>query len=151
MKDNKTVSKQIKDIAQKWGAELVGFAPADILQGQAPEGHKPSDLLKESKSVIVVAGGNTLNEDRYYLHEVGSLSTLSYIELKDSVKLERRRTRACVQAVHEFLIENGYKSVIESHGWADVLSFKQASYFAGLGVFGKGSFIYIQSLVRSMY
>ena len=100
------------DIAKRWGAELIGFTPTDELETNAPAGHKPSSLLPEAKSVIVIAGGNTLNEDRYYIHAVGSLSTLSYIELKDSVKLERRRTRACVQQVHEFLIKNGYKSVM---------------------------------------
>ncbi len=135
------VGKQVKDIALKSGADLVGFVPADELEAHAPEGHKPSKLLPESKSVIVLAGGNTLNEDRHYIHGIGSLSALSFIELKDSVKLERRRTRACVNAVHKLLIDNGFKSVIESHGWSDVLSFKQASFHAGLGVFGKGTFI----------
>lgn len=141
LEENRNLSEQIKNIAFMAGADLVGFAPADELEAKAPEGHKPSDLLPGSKSVIVVAGGNSLNEDRLYLHGIGSLSTLSFIELKDSVKLERRRTRACVNAVHKFLIDNGFKSVIESHGFSDILSFKQASFLGGLGVFGKGDFI----------
>ncbi len=31
--------------------------------------------------------------------------------------------------------------VTEPHGWSGILSFKTAAYLAGLGVFGKGSFL----------
>jgi hypothetical protein len=113
----KQLSETIKTIAVNAGAELVGFTPAHTLEADAPSGHKPSNLLPNANSIIILAGGNKLNEDRHYIREIGSLSTLTQIELKNSVKLERRRTRTCIQAVHDFLIRNGYKSAVETHGW----------------------------------
>jgi len=135
------LSKTIKTIALNAGAELVGFASTYKLEKEAPTGHKPSNLLPNARSIIVLAGGNKLNEDRHYVREIGSLSTLTHIELKHSVKLERRRTRACIQAVHNFLITTEYQSAIETHGWYDTLSFKQAAIQAGLGVVGRGTFV----------
>ncbi len=137
----KQLSETIKTIAVNAGAELVGFTPAHTLEADAPSGHKPSNLLPNANSIIILAGGNKLNEDRHYIREIGSLSTLTQIELKNSVKLERRRTRTCIQAVHDFLIRNGYNSAVETHGWYDTLSFKQAALHAGLGVIGRGTFI----------
>ncbi len=137
----KQLSENIKKLAYGAGAELVGFTPIHKFETEAPPGHKPSNLLPNARSIIVLAGGNKLNEDRHYIREIGSLSTLTHIELKNSVKLERRRTRTCIQAVHDFLTKAGYQSVVETHGWYDTLSFKQAALQAGLGVVGKGTFI----------
>jgi epoxyqueuosine reductase QueG len=137
----KKLSELIKTLAVNAGAELVGFTPAHQLEAGAPSGHKPSNLLPGAESLIVLAGGNKLNEDRHYIREIGSLSTLSQIELKNSVKLERRRTRTCIQAVYNFLVEKGYQATVETHGWYDTLSFKQAALHAGLGVIGRGTFI----------
>jgi epoxyqueuosine reductase QueG len=138
---NKQLSETIKRVAYEAGAELVGFASIHKLETEAPAGHKPSNLLQNARSIIVLAGGNKLNEDRHYIREIGSLSTFTHIELKDSVKLERRRTRSCIQAVHDFLIQTGHESAVETHGWFDTLSFKQAALQAGLGVIGRGTFI----------
>ena len=135
------LSERIKKIAVEAGAELVGFAPTHKFEAVAPSGHKPSNLLPKARSLIVLAGGNKLNEDRHYVRGIGSLSTLIHIELKNSVKLERRRTRTCIQAVHDFLTMNGYKAVVETHGWFDTLSFKQAAIQAGLGIEGTGTFV----------
>lgn len=44
----------VKEVAKKVGARLVGIAPVERF-ANAPEGHKPSDLLKEAQSVISVA------------------------------------------------------------------------------------------------
>ena len=135
------LSETIRTVAQDAGAELVGFTPVDKLETEAPTGHKPSNLLPHARSIIVLAGGNKLNEDRHYVREIGSLSTMTHIELKNSVKLERRRTRTCIQAVYDLLIKQGYQAAVETHGWYDTLSFKQAALHAGLGVIGRGTFI----------
>jgi epoxyqueuosine reductase QueG len=135
------LSETIRTIAQDAGAELVGFTPVDKLEAEAPTGHKPSNLLPNARSIIVLAGGNKLNEDRHYVREIGSLSTMTHIELKNSVKLERRRTRTCIQAVYDLLIKQGYQAAVETHGWYDTLSFKQAALHAGLGVVGRGTFV----------
>jgi epoxyqueuosine reductase len=47
------LTDDVKETARKVGADLVGIASADKLEG-APKGHRPSDLLSGSKSVVVV-------------------------------------------------------------------------------------------------
>jgi len=46
-------SEELKKVAKKAGAHLVGVASAERFSG-APEGHKPSDFLLNPKSVVVV-------------------------------------------------------------------------------------------------
>ncbi len=45
------LTKSVKEVARKAGANLVGIAPVERFV-KAPEGHKPNDLLKTAKSVI---------------------------------------------------------------------------------------------------
>jgi epoxyqueuosine reductase QueG len=135
------LSNEIKSLGLKTGAELVGFAPAKELEKGAEKGHRPSDLLKNAKSVIVLACGIKLNEDRDYFYKWGPNYSLTYIKLKDEVKQRRKEVRGCIEAVKNFLNENNFKAVTEPHGWSGIISFKQAAYLAGLGVFGKGSFV----------
>ncbi len=139
--DVKKLSQEVISVAKKNGAELVGFASANEMESQSPLNHKPSDLIKNSKTVIILAAGRSLNEDREYIYNWGPDFSLTYIRLKDEVKYRRMQARGCIDAVKNFLQQNGYTAVTEPHGWSGVLSFKTASYLAGLGVFGKGSFI----------
>jgi epoxyqueuosine reductase QueG len=46
-------SEEIKRLAKKAGADLVGIASAERFSG-APKGHKPSDFLSNVKSVVVI-------------------------------------------------------------------------------------------------
>ncbi|MCS7139336.1 MAG: hypothetical protein N3F04_01100 [Candidatus Nezhaarchaeota archaeon] len=45
-------SETLKEVTRKFGAHLVGIASAERFS-PAPEGHKPSDLLPNARSVIV--------------------------------------------------------------------------------------------------
>jgi epoxyqueuosine reductase QueG len=135
------LSNEIKILGLKTGAELVGFAPAEELEKGSKKGHRPSDLLANAKSAIVLACGRKLNEDRNYFYKWGPNYSLTYIKLKDEIKDLRKEVRGCIAAVKNFLIENNFKAVTEPHGWSGIISFKQAAYLAGLGVFGKGSFV----------
>jgi epoxyqueuosine reductase QueG len=139
--DGKKLSYEISKRALKTGAELVGFASAEEMEKDSPTGHKPSDLLKNSKSIITLACGRNLNEDRDYVYNWGPDFSLTYIQLKDEVKWRRRQARGCIDTVKNFLQEKGFSVVTEPHGWSGILSFKMAAYLAGLGVFGKGSFV----------
>ena len=132
---------KIKKIALSSGAQLVGVASAKRLEEGSPKGHRPSDLMFNAKSVIVLACGRKLNEDRDYVYKWGPDFSLTYIKLKDEVKQRRTQARECIEAVKSFLAKENFKAVTEPHGWSGILSFKTAAYLAGLGVFGKGSFV----------
>jgi epoxyqueuosine reductase QueG len=137
----KKLSQEVTSVAQKTGAELVGFTLAEKMESESPLNHRPSDLIKNSKTVITLACGRSLNEDREYIYNWGPDFSLTYIRLKDEVKYRRIQARGCIDAVKSFLQQNGYTAVTEPHGWSGTLSFKMASYLGGLGVFGKGSFV----------
>jgi epoxyqueuosine reductase QueG len=123
------------------GAELVGFVSAEKLEEGAPKGHRPSDLMSNARSIIILACGRKLNEDRNYFYRWGPDFSLTYIRLKDEVKQHRKEARQCMVAVKNLLAQKGFGVVTEPHGWSGILSFKMAAYLAGLGVFGKGSFL----------
>jgi epoxyqueuosine reductase QueG len=139
--DANTLTEEIRALARKTGAELVGFTLAEELEAKSLPNHRPSDLLKNSKSIITLACGRSLNEDREYIYNWGPDFSLTYIRLRDEVKFRRMQARGCINAVKNYLQQRGYNAVTEPHGWSGILSFKTALYLSGLGVFGKGSFI----------
>lgn len=138
--NTKEIAEKIKAIALSSGAELVGFVSADQFD-DAPEGHRPRNLLPDAKSVIVLACGRKLNEDRSYVRMVGRYYLLNFITLKESVRILRQQATRCVEKVARYLQDEGFKAVIEWCGWSTTLSFRRAAYYAGLGVFGKGGFV----------
>lgn len=138
---SKKLTDEIRTLALRTGAELVGFTSAEKINKESPLGHKPSDLFKDSRSIITLACGRSLNEDREYIYNWGPDFSLTFIQLKDEVKWRRKQARGCIDAVKGFLQQKGFNVVTEPHGWSGILSFKMAAYLAGLGVFGKGSFI----------
>ena len=135
------LTEQIRTLGLKTGADLVGFASAETMEKGAPKGHKPSDLMLNAKSVIILACGRQLNEDRKYVYRWGPDYSLTYIKLKDEVKQRRIQARGCIERAKDLLAERGFKVITEPHGWSGILSFKMAAYLAGLGVFGKGNFV----------
>jgi epoxyqueuosine reductase QueG len=135
------MADEISVLALKNGAELAGFTSAEEMESGSPIGHRPSDLLANSKSIITLACGRSLNEDREYIYNWGPDFSLTYIRLKDEIKWRRKQARGCIEVVKSFLQEEGFNVVTEPHGWSGILSFKMAAYLAGLGVFGKGSFV----------
>jgi epoxyqueuosine reductase QueG len=139
--ETEKLTNKIKTIALSSGAELVGTASAEQLEEGSPKGHRPSDLMLNAKSAILLACGRKLNEDRNYVYKWGPDYSLTYIKLKDEVTQRRKEARGCIEAVKNFLTEKNFKAVTEPHGWSGILSFKTAAYLAGLGVIGKGSFV----------
>jgi len=135
------LTEKIRTLALNTGAELVGFSSAEEMEKGAPKGHRPSDFLENAKSIITLACGRSLNEDRNYIYNWDPHFSLTFIQLKDEVKWHRKQARRCIEAVKNFLQKMGFKVVVESHGWSGMISFKMASYLSGLGVFGKGNFI----------
>jgi GNAT superfamily N-acetyltransferase len=139
--EHEKLANEITSLGLNMGADLVGFVSAEEIEKGAPNGHKPSDLMSNAKSVIILACGRKLNEDRDYFYRWGPDFSLTYIKLKDEVKQHRREARQCIETVKNLLAEKEFKVVTEPHGWSGILSFKMAAYLAGLGVFGKGSFL----------
>lgn len=97
--------------------------------------------MPNTKSIIILACGRQLNEKRDYVYKWGPNFALTYIKLKDEVTQRRTNARKCIETVKNFLMNEDFKAVTEPHGWSGILSFKMAAYLAGLGVFGKGSFL----------
>src|SRR3989337_532400 len=127
------LTDEIVALALSNGADLVGFAPAEILEESSPKGHKPSDMLSHAKSIVILACGGRLNEDRTYFYRWGPHYSLTYIRLKDEVKQKRQQARQCIEKVKNLLLEKKFKVAIEPHGWSGIISFKMASYLAGIG------------------
>ena len=134
-------TNKIKTIALSSGAELVGATSAEQLEKGSPKGHRPSDLMSNAKSVIILACGRQINEDRNYVYRWGPDYSLTYIRLKDQTREIRKEVRGSIEAVKNYLTENNYQAVTEPHGWSGIISFKEAAFLSGLGVFGKGSFL----------
>ena len=138
---SKQLTDAIREVGLKNGADLVGFTSSKKMEEGAPKGHKPSVLMPNSNSIITLACGRQLNEDRDYEYEWGPGYSKTYIKLKDCLEPLRKEARKSVEAVKNFLTKSGFVTVIEMHGWSGILSFKMAAYLSGIGVFGKGSFI----------
>jgi len=139
--NSEKLTQKIKTIALNSGAKLVGIASAKALEEGSPKTHRPSDLILNAKSAIILACGRQLNEDRNYTYRWGPNFSLTFIKLKKEVKQRRIEARRSIEAVKNFLTQKEFKAVIEPHGWSGILSFKMAAYLAGLGVFGKGGFL----------
>jgi len=138
--ETEKLTEKIRTLGLSSGAELVGIASAEQLEG-APMGHRPSDILPDARSVVVLACGRKLNEDRHYFYWWHHGIAIKIVALKLTIKWRRKRAVQCVNKVASFLKNAGFKAVVEWCGWADKLSFKRVLYYAGLGVFGKGGFI----------
>jgi len=138
---SEVMTDKLRTLGLSTGADLVGFTSAQKIEDEAPKGHRPSDLMLNGKSVITLACGRQLNEDRDYVYRWGPAYSLTYIKLKDQVRQLRREARRSVEAVKTYLTDSGFNAVIEIHGWSGILSYKMAAYLAGLGVLGKGGFL----------
>jgi hypothetical protein len=55
--DTAALEQKIRSFALDRGAAAVGIADAEEVARYAPAGHRPADLLRGAKSVVVVAGG----------------------------------------------------------------------------------------------
>jgi len=139
--DSERLTREIRSLSLSTGAELVGFASTKDFEREAPQGHKPSDILPSAKSIVVLACGRKLNEDRHYFYRWGPHFSLTYIRLKEETKRVRKEARQCIGAVKNLLTEKGFEAALEPHGWSGILSFKAAANSAGVGVFGNGGFI----------
>ena len=151
------LTEEVKEFAKKFGANLVGITSAE--SWEAEEGHRPTNYLKGSKSVVVLGIrmlDSILDSDlhRPMIHYTkvvdGMLDQLAY---KMSLMLSDRGFSAYPMDDHFPMgtMDQGYRSsqwfrefekspLYKSHISGDV-SFKYAAKRAGLGVYGKSGLL----------
>ncbi len=135
--------EEVTQLAKSLGADLIGFAPASRLLA-APEGYRPTDIMREAKTVISIAvkipegvieasrRAHVLRELRYHLPYL----LFGYRELNstlDKIALE----------VARMLESSGFKSLPIPASWpsmwskfSGVMSHRHAAVAAGLGELG---------------
>jgi epoxyqueuosine reductase len=135
-------SKEIKNIAKKFGADLCGIATADRFK-EAPKGYHPIDIYQDCKSVIVFAkkvpAGSLF---------AGNCIPYTHINNVITQDVDRLGIRISL-ALEEF----GITAVaIPSDGpvehWEPdkqyaraILSMRHSGYLSGLGVLGKNTLL----------
>jgi len=122
------VEDQIKEQARQFGAWVVGIASAEDVNRYAPKGHRPEDLLKGAKSVIVVGIGVT---------SAGGWRTGRARE-QASVGYNRAESPAVAQRIVGLIERNyGYYAILcppgSANGRNPYLSLKLLAEMAGLG------------------
>lgn len=127
----------IKSFLGEFGVFKVGIANPAQGFGMAKKGCHPRDFMKNCKAVVVFALGVGLD---YYTsldyRQKGHIESRILNIYRDWVSLQ----------LANFLKDKGYEAVIP-HGFLNEkekiarLSFKLAAYEAGLGVFGRPSFL----------
>ena len=135
MSEELTVS--VKELACSLGADLVGVVQAESF-AEAPEGHRPGDLLRGARSVIVMA-----------IHLLdASLESAPNREYSVTYSVVNRELDRIAFRVARFLQDKGYRALqVPASPPYDVsrnmgdLSHRHAGYLAGLGVFGKNSLL----------
>jgi epoxyqueuosine reductase len=141
-KSRMRLKEEIKDVALKMGADLVGVASLDRFTG-APLGFNPADIMPEAQAVVVIA--KKMPNQLVY----GNLSSV-YTNI---IQVLHRRLDDIACDLANFLENKGgrampipaddpyvYWDEKNSHGMGD-LSHKHAAQAAGLGILGKNSLL----------
>ncbi len=136
------LERNIKDLAMSLGADLCGFSTPERFAG-APEGHRPTDIFPDCKSVIVYAKRvptETLfidncvpytNVNNIVTHEVDMLGVRLSLALED---MDIRSVPVPSDDPYE------HWEADRQYGRA-ILSMRHAGYLAGLGVLGKNTLL----------
>jgi O-acetylhomoserine (thiol)-lyase len=137
IKLNEEMTVSVKELAHSLGVDLVGVAQAESFM-EAPEGHRPEDLLRGARSVIVLA-----------IHLLdASLESAPNREYSVTYRVANQELDRTAFLVAKFLQDKGYRALqVPASPPYDVscnigdLSHRHAGYLAGLGVFGKNSLL----------
>lgn len=135
------IAQEIKNMAKELGGDLCGIASLERFS-DAPEGFHPTDILKNCKSVIVVASGFPLStlaaeQATYTFVRNKMVDKLDEITFKLSSQLEVLGVQAVPIPSSE---PYEYWDAERSHGQG-ILSLKHAAVCAGLGKMGKNTLL----------
>jgi len=143
------LKEDLKEMSMRLGADLFGVASAEDLN-DAPQGHRPKDILPNAKSVIVL-GMKMLDAQTDILPTDGDFFGVS--PRQDMFKghntfISQELDRAGY-AIARFLEKKGFKAYhqMASTGGTDqrylmgLLSLKHMATKSGLGVFGRHSLL----------
>jgi len=138
MNTEKTTALSVKEYCLNVGASVVGIAAADDF-GAAPDGYKPTDVMAECRSVIVL--GSPVPQEAILKDD-----TIGFIDVRNAVNKE---LNAVAKTVEKWLKGQKYKAKCitgMSGKWVELdgkkvsvgpISLKHAAELAGLGVIGR--------------
>ena len=134
---NEKLTVSVKELAHSLGADLVGVAQAHSFM-EAPKGHRPEDLLRGARSVIVMA-----------IHLLdASFESAPNREYAITYSIVNQELNRIAFRVARFLQDKGYRALqVPASPPYDVernmgdLSHRHAGQLAGIGVFGKNSLL----------
>jgi epoxyqueuosine reductase len=142
VKYDKQVTRAVKQIAQDRGADLVGIASVERFK-EAPEGHRPTDILPEAKSVIVV-GRRILDSVMEQLDNPSMRMTWHHHMY---AHLNALNSVLCYE-IAALLEQKGYWAIpvqpttpYYKDKFFGVSSHRHAAVAAGLGVFGMSNLV----------
>jgi len=132
---------QVRELAMRLGADIVGIASVDALNTKAPVGHRPEDTLPRAQTVVCL-GMKTL--DSVFQSPNPRVARTSYVYL-------HRRLNDMGWEVASFLEGEGFAALpitsdvpidmIEKRGlWGDI-SHRHVAEVAGLGKIGKSQLL----------
>jgi epoxyqueuosine reductase QueG len=121
----------LKAMALKQGAVVVGIADAEAIKQHAPEGHQPSDLMMEARNVIVIGVEPLL---------AGAWRTTNPRMMGVTGSLKLRKLKGVAVSLAEYIEEQyqyyaiDYNTYTMATGsWDPALSIKLCAELAGLG------------------
>ncbi|MBI2955525.1 MAG: hypothetical protein HYY30_14515 [Chloroflexi bacterium] len=123
-----TVEDEIKEVANKAGAPLVGIVAAREFDRIAPGGHRTGDMLVGTKSIIVFAGHTTL---------AGAWRSPDHRLTRSNRTFPAMRRAVAARVAGYIEGRFGYESMFydggSSDGFNPVMSLKLAAELGGLG------------------
>ena len=144
-----TLKDDLRNICSESGTSLFGVADADDLM-KAPEGHRPSDIMDDPESVIVV-GLKMLDAQMDLQSTSGDYYTISPRDdmMKGHLTFISRELDRIGYKISRYLESKGYKAYhqLASEGGVDsrqlngLFSLKHAAREAGIGVIGRNSLL----------
>jgi epoxyqueuosine reductase QueG len=132
-----TLTTELKDMARREGADVVGIARVASFS-EAPQGHRPENILRRARSVVVMAT---------HLLE-GSLEAAPSREYSVTYQVVNQELNRLAFQVARFLERQGYRALQvpasqpydHERNMGD-LSHRHAGQIAGIGVLGKNSLL----------
>lgn len=128
---NHSPEEDIKAFALKKGAVVVGIADAEEIKRHTPEGHRPSDLMLEARTVIVV-GVEPL------LAAAWRTTNPRMMGVTGSFKLKKLKSVAVglaeyIEQEHQYYATDYNTYTMATGSWDPALSIKLCAELAGLG------------------